>query len=70
MFVGTWRSRVMKCPKPPVIPRHSMYGIFTYIGVVLEVNVGIYGSPMECLGNDRPSNSPRVSCESPIAWTG
>ena len=43
MFVGTWRSRVMKCPKPPVIPRHSMYGIFTYIGVVLEVNVGTYG---------------------------
>ena len=27
-----------------------MYGIFTYIGVVLGVNVGIYGSPMECLG--------------------
>ena len=24
-------------------PRHSMYGIFTYIGVVLGVNVGIYG---------------------------
>ena len=28
-----------------------MYGIFTYIGVVWGVNVGIYGSPMECLGN-------------------
>ena len=27
-----------------------MYRIFTYIGVVLGVNVGIYGSPMECLG--------------------
>ena len=25
------------------IPRHSMYGIFTYIGVVWGVNVGIYG---------------------------
>ena len=24
-------------------PRHSMFGIFTYIGVVLGVNVGIYG---------------------------
>ena len=24
-------------------PRHSMYGIFTYIGVVWGVNVGIYG---------------------------
>ena len=24
-------------------PRHSMYGIFIYIGVVLGVNVGIYG---------------------------
>ena len=26
-----------------IVPRHSMYGIFTYIGVVLGVNVGIYG---------------------------
>ena len=24
-------------------PGHSMYGIFTYIGVVWGVNVGIYG---------------------------
>ena len=24
-------------------PRRSVYGIFTYIGVVLGVNVGIYG---------------------------
>ena len=31
-------------------PRHSMYAIYAYIGVVLGVNVGIYGSPMECLG--------------------
>ena len=28
-----------------------MYAIYAYIGVVLGVNVGIYGSPMECLGN-------------------
>ena len=27
-----------------------MYAIYTYIGVVWGVNVGIYGSPMECLG--------------------
>ena len=27
-----------------------MYAIYAYIGVVLGVNVGIYGSPMECLG--------------------
>ena len=26
-----------------ISPRHSMFGIFTYIGVVLGVNVGIYG---------------------------
>ena len=25
-----------------IIPRYSMYGIYTYIGVVLGVNVGIY----------------------------
>ena len=25
-----------------MIPRHSMYAIFTYIGVVWGVNVGIY----------------------------
>ena len=24
---------------------------YAYIGVVLGVNVGIYGSPMECLGH-------------------
>ena len=30
-----------------------MYGIFTYIGVVLGVKVGIYGSPMECLGIEK-----------------
>ena len=28
-----------------------MYGIYAYIGVVWGVNVGIYGSPMERLGN-------------------
>ena len=27
-----------------------MYAIYAYIGVVLGVNVGMYGSPMECLG--------------------
>ena len=27
-----------------------MDAIYAYIGVVLGVNVGIYGSPMECLG--------------------
>ena len=31
-------------------PRRSMYGIFTYIGVVLGVNVCKYASPMECMG--------------------
>ena len=35
-----------------VFPRHSMYAIYAYIGVALGVNVGIYGSPMECLGFD------------------
>ena len=35
-------------------PRHSMYAIYAYIGVVLGVNVGIYGSPMECLGIVHP----------------
>ena len=24
------------------IPKHSMYGIFTYIGMISGVNVGIY----------------------------
>ena len=28
------------------IPRHSMSVIYAYIGVVLGVNVGIYGSPI------------------------
>ena len=28
-------------------PKHSMYAIYAYIGVVLVVNVGIYGSPMD-----------------------
>ena len=32
------------------VPKHSMYAIYAYIGVVLGVNVGIYGSPIECLG--------------------
>ena len=34
----------------PSYPRHSMCAIYAYIGVVFGVNVGIYGSPMECLG--------------------
>ena len=37
-------------------PRHSMYAIYAYIGVVLGVNVGIYGIHGEsgngfCLGS-------------------
>ncbi len=31
-------------------PRHSMYGIFTYIWIICMVNVGKYASPIECLG--------------------
>ena len=31
-------------------PKRSMYAIYAYIGVVWVVNVGIYSSPMECLG--------------------
>ena len=27
----------------PILPRHSMYAVYAYIGVVLGVNVGIYG---------------------------
>ena len=34
------------------IPRHSMYAIYAYIGVVLGVNVCKYASPMERLGLD------------------
>ena len=32
-------------------PRHSMYAIYAYIGVVRGVNVGIYMAYMECMGN-------------------
>ena len=33
-------------------PKHSMYAIFAYSGVVLGGQWGgIYGSPMECLGH-------------------
>ena len=35
-----------------------MYDIYAYIGVVLGVHVGKYGSPMECLG--------MASCWGPI----
>ena len=31
-------------------PRHSMYVIYAYIDPSNHPNVGIYGSPMECLG--------------------
>ena len=34
----------------PIVSRRSMYAVYAYIGVVWGVNVGIYGSPMECLG--------------------
>ena len=37
VYVSSLFGYVMICPK------HSMYGIFTYIGVVWGVNVGIYG---------------------------
>ena len=43
-----WRSMTNEpnkpnCPlKSDTIPKHSMYGIFTYIGVVLGVNVCKY----------------------------
>ena len=32
-----------------IIPKHSMYAIYT-IDPSNHPNVGIYGSPMECLG--------------------
>ena len=31
-------------------PRHSMFAIYAYIDPQNHPNVGIYGSPMECLG--------------------
>ena len=34
------------------LPRHSMYAIYAYIGVVLGGQlIGIYGSLMKCLGS-------------------
>ena len=36
-----------------------MYGIFTYIGVALGVNVCKYASPMECLGY-MPTLTPQI----------
>ena len=36
--------------KPCLVPTCSMYGLFTYIWVVLGVNVGKYTSPIEHLG--------------------
>ena len=39
------RSLVGRPSKGSIIqvPRHSMYGMYAYIGVVWGVNVGIYG---------------------------
>ena len=43
----------------PVVlyPKRSTYEIHAYIGVVWGVNVGIYSSPMECMGNSGHSMS-------------
>ena len=47
-----------------------MYAIYAYIGVVWGVNVGIYGSPMECSGGIphvfQPVPSPKLTFGS---WT-
>ena len=40
-----WAARVKAKMLPNFIPRCSMYGLFTYIWVVLGVNVGEYTSP-------------------------
>ena len=43
LTLGGRRTRKHWCKRGVVtIPRHSMYAIFTYIGVVWGVNVGIY----------------------------
>ena len=42
------RLRLQVGHGPVTSPKHSMSVIFTYIGVVSWVNVGIYGSLMEC----------------------
>ena len=46
------RKRLKEFTKrlPNLLPRHSMYVIFTYIGVASGANVGIYMPYMECLG--------------------
>ena len=38
----------------PFKPKHDLWDwhMFQSVGVVPGVNVGIYGSPMECLGKD------------------
>ena len=41
-------------------PRHSMYAIYAYIGVVLGVNVGIYGIH-GVSGSERVTSLPRAS---------
>ena len=41
--------RRMHSGEIPINPRHSMYAIYAYIDPRNHPNVGIYGSPMECL---------------------
>ena len=50
-----------------------MYAIDAYIGVVWGVNVGIYSSPMECMGNiyvDHPSVELRSPFRVAVVWDG
>ena len=53
-----------------------MYAIYAYIGVVWGVNVGMHGSPMECLGmsssNPHGDRADRVPCLAPggSKWFG
>ena len=42
VFLTSWTAGVF--------PKHSMYGIFTYIGMVLGVNIYVNMPYMECLG--------------------
>ena len=63
-FPAPPKNRVAECRLPPrkcsqgptrspilaVVPKHSMYAIYAYtLGWFWGFNVGIYGSPMECL---------------------
>ena len=67
--------------KPYIYPRCSMYGLFTYIWVVLGINVGKYTSSIEHLGIMCLYNSslrPHIShwatgpmnLERPTSWPG